>query len=77
MVKPSNIFSYRTEGHIILMKPRMEHYVLKLYKVYINDDPLVDLGLFYDNVKFGETVFALIVISGERSQDIGPLVYYI
>ena len=51
------------------MKPRMEHYVLKLYKVYINDDPVVDLGLFYDNVEFGETVFALIVISGERLQD--------
>ena len=41
----------------MILKLSMEHYVLKLYKVYINNDPLVDLDLFYDNVKFGETCF--------------------
>ena len=32
------IFSYRTNGSMI-MKLGMEHNVLKLYKVYIDDDP--------------------------------------
>ena len=35
----------------------MEHYVLKLYKVYVNDDLRVDLDLCHDNVKFGKTCF--------------------
>ena len=41
----------------MILKHSMEHYVLKLYKAYIDDDHLVDTDLFYDNVKFGETCF--------------------
>ena len=36
--KTSKIFSYGINGPVI-MKLCMEQYVLKLYKVYINDDP--------------------------------------
>ena len=43
-LKPSKIFSYRTNSPMIL-KLGMEHYVLKLYKVYINDD--LELTLTY------------------------------
>ena len=43
--KPSKIFSYRTNSPII-MKLGMKHYVLKLYKVYINDDPELTLTHF-------------------------------
>ena len=39
------IFSYRTNRPMI-MKLGMEHYVLKLYKVYINDDPDLTLTHF-------------------------------
>ena len=46
----------------MVMKLGMEHYVLKLYKVHVND-------LFYNNVKFGETCFCKAQISGERLQD--------
>ena len=44
----------------------MEHYVLKLYKVYINNDPEFTLTFFYDNVKFAKLVFVLIVGPGIR-----------
>ena len=37
-LKSLKIFSYRTNSPMI-MKLGMEHYVLKLYTVYINDDP--------------------------------------
>ena len=40
--KPSKIFSYITNSPMI-MKLGMEHNVLKLYKVYINDDPELTL----------------------------------
>ena len=43
--KPSNIFSYRTKSPMIL-KLGMEHYELKLYKVYINDDPKLTFTYF-------------------------------
>ena len=41
--------SYRTNSPLIL-KPGMEHCVLKLYKVYINDDP--ELTLTYLTTMF-------------------------
>ena len=58
----------------MIMKLGMEHYVLKLFKVCINDDPgLTLIDLFYDNVKFGETCFCTysrpMQISGECLQD--------
>ena len=61
----------------MIMKLCMEHYVLKLYTVYINDDPELELDLFYSNAKFGETCFC--TYSRPRYQvsvyrTIGPLV---
>ena len=56
MVNLQKILFYRTNSPMI-MKLGIEHFVLKLFKVYINDDPEVDLDLFDDNVKFGETYF--------------------
>ena len=49
--------SSQTELSPMNLKLSMNHYVLKLYKVYINAYPSVDLDLFFDNVKFGETCF--------------------
>ena len=66
----------------MIMKLCMEHYELKLYTVYINDDPELDLDLFYSNAKCGETCFC--TYSRPRYQvsfyrtnyrTIGPLVY--
>ena len=60
----------------MILKLSRNHYVLKLYKVYINAYPSVDLDLFFDNVKFGETCFC--TYSKHRYQvsvyrTIGPL----
>ena len=44
-LNPSKIFSYRTNSPMI-MKLDMEHYVTKLYKVCINDDPVLTLTPF-------------------------------
>ena len=43
------------------MKLDMEHYVLKLYKVYINDDPELTLTHFTTISNFAKLVFVLIV----------------
>ena len=45
MVKTFKIFSYITND-TMTMKLCMEHYVLKLYKAYINDDPELTLTHF-------------------------------
>ena len=42
--KITKIFSYRTYV-IMILKLGIEHYVLKLYKVYLNDD--IELTLTY------------------------------
>ena len=54
----------------MIMKFCIEQYVLKLYKVNINDDPELTLTHFKTNVKFGETWFcSMAQITGERLQD--------
>ena len=60
----------------MIMKLGMEHYKLKLYLVYINDDPVLTLTYFTTMSIFGKLVF---VHSRPRSQmsvyrTIGPLV---
>ena len=42
--------SFPTINSPMTMKLGLEHYVFKLYKVYINNDR-VDLNLFYDKFK--------------------------
>ena len=49
-------FSYRTDS-LMIMKLGMEHYVLKLYKVYINDDPELTLTYFKMVANSGKLVF--------------------
>ena len=53
--KPSKI-SYRTNNSMI-MKLDLEQYVLKLYKVYINDDPELTLTHFKTMSNFSKLVF--------------------
>ena len=65
MVKTFKIF-YRTNSPMI-MKLGMEQYVLKLYKVYINDYPELTLTYFTTMSNLAELVFVLIV--GEHLQD--------
>ena len=45
----------------MIMKLGMEHYVLKLYKTYINDDPEFTLTHFKTMSNLGKLVFVLIV----------------
>ena len=52
--------SYRTNSPMI-MKLCMEQYVLKLYKVYINNDPELTLTHFKTMSKFANFVFVLTV----------------
>ena len=59
-MQPSNIFSYRTNSPMI-MKLGMESYVLKLYKVFINDDPELTLRHFKTMSNFEKLVFVLTV----------------
>ena len=59
-LKPSKIFSYRTNSPMTL-KLGMEHYELKLYKVYINDDPELTLTYFTTMSNLVKVVFVLIV----------------
>ena len=58
--KKSKIFSYRSNSHMI-MKLCMKQYVLKLYKVYINDDPELTLTHFKTMSKLAKLVFVLTV----------------
>ena len=55
-LKLSKIFSYRTNSPMI-MKLCMEQYVLKLYKVYINNDPELTLTHFKTMSKLAKLVF--------------------
>ena len=43
----------------MIMKLGMEHYVLKLYKAYINDDPELNLTYFTTMSNFAKLVFVL------------------
>ena len=45
----------------MILKLGMEHYVPKLYKVYINDDSELTLTYFTTMSNFAELVFILIV----------------
>ena len=74
--KPSKI-SYKTNTPMI-MKLGMEHYVLKLYKVYINDYPELTLTHFKTMSNFAKLVFC--TYSSSRYQvsvyrTIGPVVH--
>ena len=53
-------FFYRTNSYMI-MRLCMEQYVLKLYKVYINDDPELTLTLYKTMSKVAKLVFVLTV----------------
>ena len=53
------IFSYRTNCRVI-MKLGMKHSVLKLYKVYINDDPELALTYFTTMSNLAKLAFELI-----------------
>ena len=55
------IFSYRTNSPMI-MKLGLEQCVLKLYKVYINDNP--DLTLTYFTTMSNLTILVLVLIEG-------------
>ena len=57
--KPVKIF-YRTNSPMI-MNLSMQHYVLKLYKVYINDDPELTLAHFQTMSNLGPKHFILMV----------------
>ena len=52
--------SYRTNCHII-MKHDIKYYVLKLYEVYINDDPAMTLTYFTAMSNLAKLVFVLLV----------------
>ena len=58
--KPSKIFSYKT-NRFMIMKLGMKHYELKLYTVYINDDPELTLTYFTTISNLAKHVFVLIV----------------
>ena len=60
MVKSFKTFSYKTYSPMI-MKLGKEHYELKLYKVYINDDPELTLTYFTTMSNLAKLVFVLIV----------------
>ena len=65
-LKPSKIFSYRTNSPMI-MKLGMEHYKLKLYKLYINDAPELTFTYFTTMSILEKLVFVL--YSRPRYQD--------
>ena len=56
MVKTLEIFSYRFNCPMFI-KLGMGHYVLKLYKVYINDDPVLTLTYFNTVSNLAKLVF--------------------
>ena len=58
--KPVKLFYYRSNSPMIL-KLGMEHYVPKLYKVYINDDPELTLTYFTTMSNLAKIVFVLTV----------------
>ena len=58
--KSSKIYSYRTNSPMI-MELGMDQCVLKLYKVYINDDPELTLTYFKTMSNLAKLVIVLIV----------------
>ena len=56
-----NLKKNSTELSPIIIKLGMEHYVLKLYKVNINDDPELTLACFTTMLNLAKLVFVLIV----------------
>ena len=58
------------------MKLGMEHYLLKFYKVYINDDPELTLTQFTTMSNLAKIVFVLIVGPDIRWAFTGPLVFW-
>ena len=60
----------------MIMKLCMEQYVLKLYKVYINDDPELTLTHFKTMSKLAKLVFGLTVGPDIRWAFTGPLVLW-
>ena len=63
--KPLKIFTYRTNSHII-MKLETEHYVFKLYTIYITDDPVLTLTYFTTMPNLAKLVFVLRVSQDSR-----------
>ena len=61
----------------MILKLGMEHYVPKLYKVYINDDSELTLTYFTTMSNFAELVFILIVGPDIRWVFTGPLVLWL
>ena len=61
----------------MILKLAMEHYVLKLYKVYINDDPEFALTCFMTMSNFVNNVFILTVGPDVRRVFTGPLVLWL
>ena len=63
----------------MIMKLGMEHYVLKLYKVYVNDDPELTLTYFTIHVmsNLAKLDFVLIVGPDIRSALTGPMVLWL
>ena len=60
----------------MIMKLGMEHYVLKLFKVYINDDPELTLTYFATLSNLVKLVFVLIVGPDIRRAFTGPMVLW-
>ena len=56
--KPSKIFSYKTNSYMT-MKLDLEHYKLKFYTIYINDDPGLTLPYFTKMSNLAKHVFVL------------------
>ena len=71
----SKIFSYRNISRMI-MKLCMEQYVLKLYKVYINDDRELSLTHFKIMSKLAKLVFVLTVGQDIWRAFTGPFVLW-
>ena len=49
----------------MIMKLGMEHYVLKLYKVYINDDPELTLTYFKTMLNLAKLVFFVLIVGSD------------
>ena len=76
MVKPSKIFSYKTNSPMI-MKLCMEQDVLLLYRVYINDDHELTLIHFKTMSNLANFVFVLAEGPAIRRAFTGPLVLWV
>ena len=68
--KPSKIFSYRTNSPMIMKLIMKNYYVLKLYKVYINNNPELTLTYFTTMSNLAKLVF------GVDYRTIGPMVLW-